>query len=318
MSDFQVCNKCGGRIIFRKIDGVATPIHLTGSCFGVSGSKKSISSDEYAKRYKNKRLNRVKKLIRSFTIPNTSCPVCGAKVFYYENEHGSKVFFDKLGPPWPKHPCTDKSKKSINLSEKIKRTSNWKRFYPEHIESNKIKGGAWITSFYGFYLMGKSDKEIYFELFALSRKPVKQDITPELCYWSEKSRGIYVLSSIKKNRTNKALYIEAFSKSEFRTLFSEFSPKKKMNTKGRLHLNSNRKGTKHKQSDRFVNEIIGLTPVLNPLSCPFCKTTVAGKEALKEHLSIHWPIKSDKTIFSKMTEKEWINFIIKTTDSDQK
>jgi hypothetical protein len=28
-------------------------------------------------------------------------------VFYYCNEHGSSVFFDSLGPPWPKHPCTD-------------------------------------------------------------------------------------------------------------------------------------------------------------------------------------------------------------------
>jgi hypothetical protein len=26
-------------------------------------------------------------------------------VFYYENEHGSKVFFDELGWPWPKHSC---------------------------------------------------------------------------------------------------------------------------------------------------------------------------------------------------------------------
>ncbi|WP_091106580.1 DUF1707 domain-containing protein [Micromonospora citrea] len=39
--------------------------------------------------------------------PNASCPVCGAAVYFYANEHGSRVFFDELGPPWPKHPCTD-------------------------------------------------------------------------------------------------------------------------------------------------------------------------------------------------------------------
>jgi len=33
--------------------------------------------------------------------------VCKASVYYYENEHGSRVFFDNIGPPWPKHPCTD-------------------------------------------------------------------------------------------------------------------------------------------------------------------------------------------------------------------
>ena len=43
----------------------------------------------------------------SFTIPNASCPVCGALVFFYQSPHGGRVFFDELGPPWMKHPCTD-------------------------------------------------------------------------------------------------------------------------------------------------------------------------------------------------------------------
>ena len=42
-----------------------------------------------------------------FVIPNARCPVCGQQVYYYQNEFGSRVFFDDLGPPWPKHPCTD-------------------------------------------------------------------------------------------------------------------------------------------------------------------------------------------------------------------
>lgn len=43
----------------------------------------------------------------AFVSPNARCPVCGEPVFYYQNEFGSRVFFDELGPPWPKHPCTD-------------------------------------------------------------------------------------------------------------------------------------------------------------------------------------------------------------------
>lgn len=43
----------------------------------------------------------------SLTIPNAKCPVCGEKVFFYQNIYGSRVFFDSLGIPWPKHPCTD-------------------------------------------------------------------------------------------------------------------------------------------------------------------------------------------------------------------
>lgn len=37
--------------------------------------------------------------------PNAACPVCGAAVYFYANEWGSRVYFDEIGPPWPKHPC---------------------------------------------------------------------------------------------------------------------------------------------------------------------------------------------------------------------
>ena len=43
----------------------------------------------------------------SYTNPNASCPRCRAKVFYYESPYGGKVYFDQMGPPWPKHPCMD-------------------------------------------------------------------------------------------------------------------------------------------------------------------------------------------------------------------
>lgn len=39
----------------------------------------------------------------------SSCPECGAPVYFYWNENGSRVYFDALGPPWPKHPCMDVS-----------------------------------------------------------------------------------------------------------------------------------------------------------------------------------------------------------------
>ncbi|GAA4954651.1 hypothetical protein [Actinoplanes utahensis] len=45
--------------------------------------------------------------VAGWISPNARCPVCGASVYFYANQHGSRVFFDDLGPPWPKHPCTD-------------------------------------------------------------------------------------------------------------------------------------------------------------------------------------------------------------------
>lgn len=46
---------------------------------------------------------------RNLLDTNARCPVCGAAVIYYENEFGSKVYFDELAPLWTKHPCTDNS-----------------------------------------------------------------------------------------------------------------------------------------------------------------------------------------------------------------
>lgn len=43
----------------------------------------------------------------SYTNPNAHCPVCGAPVFFYRSPYDGRVFFDELGPPWPKHGCTD-------------------------------------------------------------------------------------------------------------------------------------------------------------------------------------------------------------------
>jgi hypothetical protein len=43
----------------------------------------------------------------SYTNPNSRCPRCNALVYFYRSEFGGSVYFDNLGPPWPKHPCMD-------------------------------------------------------------------------------------------------------------------------------------------------------------------------------------------------------------------
>lgn len=45
--------------------------------------------------------------------PNATCPVCGQLVYFYSNKSGSRVYFDEIGPPWPKHPCTDMPTRTI-------------------------------------------------------------------------------------------------------------------------------------------------------------------------------------------------------------
>ncbi|SKA83719.1 hypothetical protein SAMN02745702_02976 [Desulfobaculum bizertense DSM 18034] len=85
---------------------------------------------------------------RGYTIPNCRCPVCGAFVFFYESPTGGRVFFDSLGPPWPKHACTSRDRrpagisrgrtihlKSLSLEEQkkacsfVRKKQGWKPFF---------------------------------------------------------------------------------------------------------------------------------------------------------------------------------------------
>lgn len=61
--------------------------------------------DLFLERYPE--FTKTRRVTACFVNPNATCPVCGERVFYYQNETSSRVFFDELGPPWPKHPCTD-------------------------------------------------------------------------------------------------------------------------------------------------------------------------------------------------------------------
>jgi hypothetical protein len=57
-----------------------------------------------------------------YVNPNAKCPVCGDAVYFYANENGSRVFFDDLGPPWPKHACTDNPREPAPRGPPMRRT----------------------------------------------------------------------------------------------------------------------------------------------------------------------------------------------------
>lgn len=57
--------------------------------------------------------------LKSYTIPNAKCPVCGDTVFFFQSETGGRVFFDPpLGPPWPKHGCTDHPRSAADIQDR--------------------------------------------------------------------------------------------------------------------------------------------------------------------------------------------------------
>ena len=57
--------------------------------------------------------NRARSISGCYVNPNARCPVCKEPVFFYANAAGSRVYFDELGPPWQKHPCTDNPRQRI-------------------------------------------------------------------------------------------------------------------------------------------------------------------------------------------------------------
>jgi hypothetical protein len=108
------CRDCGEEIIFRYVDGELKPIHLKGGrCSGSYSGRRSQSSQPKTET-SQVAVGRMTE-IAAYVNPNAKCPVCSRPVFYYQNEHGSRVFFNELGWPWEKHPCTDnnEAKKQI-------------------------------------------------------------------------------------------------------------------------------------------------------------------------------------------------------------
>jgi hypothetical protein len=93
----SVCWNCGEEIEFRHVEGQVRPIHLSGGWCSVGDH--SIRKSQFEIRE-----------LKSYINPNAMCPECGDSVFFYQNSSGSRVFFDALGWPWPKHPCTDTDK----------------------------------------------------------------------------------------------------------------------------------------------------------------------------------------------------------------
>lgn len=63
----------------------------------------------------------------TYTVPGALCPVCGAEAFFYMSPHGGRVFFDELGPPWPKHPCTDNGRPVRPVNGTQRTTHVWAR-----------------------------------------------------------------------------------------------------------------------------------------------------------------------------------------------
>ena len=102
------CYHCGEEIEFINNGFGPVPIHPSGSCsgraggYGGGGGYSAFRSTSDGEVFEFPFIT-----YPSYINPNARCPVCGASVYFYQSPYGGRVFFDELGPPWPKHPCTD-------------------------------------------------------------------------------------------------------------------------------------------------------------------------------------------------------------------
>jgi hypothetical protein len=79
----------------------------------------------------------------SFMTPNATCPVCGVRVYFYANSNGSRVFFDDVGPPWPKHPCTDRVKFSSAFLHEVRMAEISSRFSKKSATRRPLERDGW-------------------------------------------------------------------------------------------------------------------------------------------------------------------------------
>ncbi|XDF76659.1 hypothetical protein AAFX60_007625 [Aliivibrio fischeri] len=113
-------------IKFVTIDGIVRPISVnrktTRNATTLLNVKKPTGFKSNSKQYNS---------VQAFTVPNAKCPNCGDNVFYYEHPNGAKVYFDELGPPWPKHPCVIERRTSTKhkISKNKPVSANWMSSY---------------------------------------------------------------------------------------------------------------------------------------------------------------------------------------------
>ncbi len=101
------CYHCGEEIEFINNGFGPIPIHPSGSCSRRGGYGSDGGYSTYRSTHDGEVFEFPFVTYPSYINPNARCPVCGCAVYFYQSPYGGRVFFDELGPPWPKHPCTD-------------------------------------------------------------------------------------------------------------------------------------------------------------------------------------------------------------------
>jgi hypothetical protein len=72
-------------------------------------------------------------------------------VYFYKSPYGGRVYFDDLGPPWPKHPCTDHVRTDSHPSGELKKfvakkETGWRPFFCTGVHSHQKEYGVIVLT----------------------------------------------------------------------------------------------------------------------------------------------------------------------------
>tara|TARA_Y100000588_G_scaffold394409_2_gene514761 strand:+ start:5632 stop:6396 length:765 start_codon:yes stop_codon:yes gene_type:complete len=135
----------------------------------------------------------------SYTIPNANCPVCGQRVFFYSCPNGGRAYFDELGPPWPRHPCT--SQQRLLQPKPAKPTRKQRKKYRWQLEGWEpffIRAAGRVDSTL-IKVTGEFSGEPMSVYIAqpLIRGQARSGLSPDsICYIRKATEGAFELSAI--------------------------------------------------------------------------------------------------------------------------
>ncbi len=193
----------------------------------------------------------------SCTIPNAKCPECGSPVFFYRSPSNGRVFFDELGPPWPKHPCTTSPYKSIPANNSVKPesldfsmqyfvNSEWKPFLVESLIRVDLKNR--ISEIVGY--IGDQKRSFFTKL---------EGITTDFPFFIKESDSEIRLLTFKPDSENYLLefIVKKFQSELTQSILGESPSPRKIIAPSKYQKTSKHGSSKNIKNKRKSNDAVG-------------------------------------------------------------
>lgn len=202
-----------------------------------------------------------------YVNPNSKCPVCGAAVYYYESPYGGRVFFDSLGPPWPKHPCTSSDRSPETKSPASRPAWHHDNWMP----LANVTIGVSPVGVPTYSISGERSGKTYQFYFRAA-----EIVMAEIVRFRKEASGAFHLSILDFDATrNEWVVWDGPAVTEIKTLLADIPPL----TKTIIHLH------KLPTQDSVPTERPSLSPDF--ITCPYCKANVKAGNLPRHLRKVH-------------------------------